>query len=203
MKLVIKKTFVPVKPMDGALWPSVEAGWKHVSPSPFLTIDPGLQGTGWALWSRREFKNLVAPLASGVLVPTWTNPEGDELPWQYVVSRFATEIVFGLHNRFRRSEPSVWYVEEPAFMEGGKGMVTARSGSLLKLMSLYGAILGASAGPSMFSIVPVPVAVWKGQTPKEIIARRVMKRLPNWTPTTKATHEIDAVGIGLFLKGHL
>ncbi len=90
-------------------------------------------------------------------------------------------------------------------MEGGKGMVTARSGSLVKLISLYGAILGASSGPGSFQFVPVHIADWKGQCPKDIIKHRVLKRLSplGWQPTTGTTHEMDAVGIGLYIKGHL
>ncbi len=187
----------------GALWPSVEDGWEHISKADFFTIDPGLTGTGWALWSGKTFDKVVPPIASGGMTPSWKNPEGDELPWQYCVAQFAHRIVFDLRKRFNKREVGLFYIEEPAFMEGGKGMVTARSGGLLKLMSLYGAILGAASGPGCFQVVPVRVAEWKGQTPKDIIARRVMKRLPNLQLTTKASHEMDAVGIGLYLKGQM
>jgi hypothetical protein len=189
--------------MVGSLWPSVENGWQHVSRADFFTIDPGLDGTGWALWSGKDFGNLVTPIASGGMRPVWTNPEGEELPWQYCVAQFASRIVNDLRNRFSKRDVGLFYIEEPAFMEGGKGMVTARSGALLKLMSLYGALLGVASGPGCFHVVPVRVAEWKGQTPKEIIARRVLKRLPNLSLATKASHEMDAVGIGLYVKGQM
>lgn len=200
MKLTLRKS---IPAMTGSLWPSVENGWQHVSRADFFTIDPGLNGTGWALWSGKKFSDLTPPIASGGMAPTWTNPEGDVLPWQYCVAQFAREVVFTLRSRFTKRDVGLFYIEEPAFMEGGKGMVTARSGALLKLMSLYGAILGVASGPGCFQVVPVRVAEWKGQTPKDIVARRVMKRLPSWIPTTKASHEMDAVGIGLYVKGKM
>lgn len=164
----------------------------------FVTIDPGLGGTGWALWSRESFSRLVPPHSSGSIeLPS----SMDDWPWQ----RRATQLAGLLWQVLSCRAVGELYIEEPAFHESGHGIAAARSGDLIKLAVTAGILVGAGCGAGNPPLTPimVPISSWKGSVSKDIIAQRVMKRLPNWKPSTKTTHEMDAVGIGLFVKGHL
>jgi Holliday junction resolvasome RuvABC endonuclease subunit len=166
----------------------------------FLTVDPGLGGTGWALWSRSVFDKLVPPTASGTI----TLPQSmDDWPWQ----RRAKEIGNSLHSQVATRAIGEMYVEEPQFFEAGKGIAAARTGDLVKLAVTAGVIIGACCGGRTGQLEPkwISIVQWKGQVDKEVVRLRVMKRLsgfPNWKPRTNTSHEIDAIGMGLFIKGY-
>jgi hypothetical protein len=160
----------------------------------FLSIDPGLDGTGWSAWSRKDHGLLVPPLGSGTVechYPEW--------PW-WIRAQAISAAVQNLAWRF---EACYIYVELPRFMESaGAGLAAARKGDLVKLAFLVGDIAGRLCGPpAVRTYVPVPVADWKGGMPKTICHNRILERLPGWKPTTKTSHELDSVGIGLFVKG--
>jgi hypothetical protein len=159
----------------------------------FLTIDPGLGGTGWAVWSRETFKALCPPMDSGAIVIA----RGDRPWWWHCI-----EIAHRVQCIMTQSASGVVYVEQPQFMEAGKGLAAARGGDLIKLTSMFGAIMGACNNQSR-QFCPVPIPEWKGNMPKDVFEPRIRSRIPKWSPKTKTSHEIDAVGIGLFVKGHL
>ena len=139
-----------------------------------MTIDPGLAGTGWAVWDERwELKD------HGVIYPK-SDPK-------------SSSIVSGLLDvTCDRGVFTSFFVEEPAFMEGGRGVVTARSGSLVKLLLLVGMIM------QEFGAEGVKVRDWKGQLPKDVVIRRIKRVLPDCLATS---HDWDAVGMGLYLSG--
>ena len=144
-----------------------------------LTIDPGLSGTGWAYWDRNW-----KLIRHGVIKPpakhTW------EQKMQFIIQILESHVYeLGLNQA---------YVEFPSFFQSTGGQVTARSGALVKLSSLVGAIMFT------FSAKPVRVNEWKGQLPKEIIIKRIKRILPN---VKAKSHDWDAIGIGLYLRGDL
>lgn len=162
----------------------------------FMTIDPGLGGTGWAAWSRAGWSKLEAPIGSGSFAPD------EAMPWWIRCSELADRI----QDTARAFSCMVFYMELPQFMESaGAGMSAARKGDLVKLSWLAGQIGGRLTQGSTIQCAPVPIGSWKGQLPKDVCHRRVMDRLGplGWSPETKASHEMDAVGIGLFVKGFL
>lgn len=158
-----------------------------------LTIDPGLGGTGWALWELEKFSLLVPPLDSGAI----TIARGDRPWWWHCI-----EVAQHVQCIMQQSGASTVYVEQPQFMEGGKGLAAARDGDLVKLTSIFGAIMGICNNQNR-AFCPVPIPEWKGNMPKEVFEPRIRSKLPRWSPKTKTTHEMDAVGIGLFVKGYL
>ncbi len=88
---------------------------------------------------------------------------------------------------------SVVLIEEPSFHQSVGGQVVARSGSLMKLALLAGALY---AVPCPVRRVWVPVASWKGQLPKEVVKRRLSRRLSGSGFQPANSHEWDAVGVG-------
>ncbi len=182
--------------------------WKPIGAGTRMSIDPGLGGTGYAVWSVTKFDELVPPIDSGAIMPTscWKD-------WDWIRRMDAMSDLLSLKCQEHRVEEA--WMELPAFMEGGSGvgMAAARKGDLVKLVALFGSIAGrcfqTTRSPYCFNALtaklnPVGVAEWKGQLPKDVCNERVLKRMkkfPGWKPTTKTTHELDAVGIGLWAKG--
>ena len=207
MRLIIKKK-PTVAPVDGGLCipgprgePGVEQDVKNTykllgNVGTIMTVDPGLGGTGYAIWERTDFDKCVPPVESGSLAPS-DFPYCKDKPWWVAAFAIATT----LRNRCQRFAVAAVYLEQPAFMEGGKGLAAARDGDLVKLTSLYGIIAGHCCDSGSRLFVPVPISEWKGNMPKDVCHPRIFKKLPGWKPGTSTTHEVDAVGIGLYVKG--
>ncbi len=164
-----------------------------------MSIDPGLGGTGYAVWDPADWDRKVPPIDSGCVSAT----DGDWIKRMDVISDLLSLVC----QQHRVDEA---WMELPAFMEGGVGMTAARKGDLVKLVATFGSIAGrcfqGTRSPYCFNawtatLHPVEVHEWKGNLPKDLCQRRILKRLPGWTPKTGTTHEVDAVGIGLYCKG--
>lgn len=138
----------------------------------YLTIDPGITGTGWAQWDKDW--NLKR---WGVYKPRQTSTTKKE-----EIVDFIKQKAPGLSK--------VW-VEEPEFFQSKGGMVTARSGALVKLTVLVGMIIQATGA------TPIKVRDWKGNLPKDVVIKRIHKITGQWF----LSHDADAVGIGLYISG--
>jgi hypothetical protein len=159
----------------------------------FITIDPGLGGTGWATWNRFERKRLTAPNDSGS-IPA---PSADLSMWRRI-DCILTQIQMVCH----RELVFEVIVECPQFFEGGRGLAAARDGDLVSLSILAGAILAVATRKSESGHL-VTVNEWKGNMSKELTRERVSSKLPDYRLRTNTTHESDAVGLGLYVKGIL
>ncbi len=148
-----------------------------------ITIDPGVGGTGWALWNAKW-----GLLKNGVIHEAYGGQETDDLIiWKHRAIKVS-----------ERVREMCWkgvdelYIEYPSVFGGG---VAAQSGAVVKLACLVGMICG-SAGVNYFELVPVHA--WKGNLPKDVVQRRIKKLLPN---AKAESHDWDAIGIGLYKKG--
>jgi len=148
-----------------------------------LAIDPGLSGTGWAVW----YANTDHPSAVGVIPAS----RYDDL------SIRCGTICSALphHSSF----DSIIVCEFPEFQEGAQRSMGWRKGDLQKLTFLVGYIAGRNAA---CRFVPVKPSAWKGQLPKTVVADRITDRLGQaWVEESGVkTHAWDAVGIGLWFK---
>lgn len=146
-----------------------------------LAIDPGLSGTGWAYFSRTRLVRvgtLKAPLGD------WD----DRIPWYCEqVSTIA-----------RRNKCRSTIIELPMFMQSQGGMLSARSGALVKLSMLVGAMQFCLIDGG-FVVRLITSTKWKGQLPKPIVEDRIRKTLglERVNELRISTHGWDAVGIGL------
>lgn len=142
-----------------------------------LTIDPGISGTGWAVFS----KQFVTPIAHGIIYPK-----------EKEISKKFNYIVSYLQLIVKKMGVRQVYIEFPSYFQSAGGRVTAASGALVKLSNLVGAIMFA------LEAKPIKVAQWKGQLPKEVVIKRIKKILPN---CKAKSHDWDAIGIGLYVLG--
>lgn len=153
------------------------------------SIDPGVSGTGVALWSENNWYRLVKPKHVETIYPKRNLPD-----WTDRMS----SIMERLEILLSRFDVTNLYCEVPQFFGSSvKGQVTAETGDLVKLSAIVGAI-AELCRQRRVRLVLVPVIRWKGQISKALVEARIKKRLPELEVTS---HAIDAVGIGLHAKG--
>ena len=159
----------------------------------WMSIDPGVGGTGFAVWSAEDFDSLSPPIDSGSI-------ECDDSSAAWIER--AARIGDLLRTTVCRKYPlcHVFY-EHPAFLEGPKGIASARDGSLVKLSIIAGIVVASTAVPTCTRVTPVPLH-WKGQMSKTMTEKRIRERIPDYRARDGADHEWDAIGIGLFVKGY-
>lgn len=147
----------------------------------YLTIDPGLGGTGWAVWTNDWILTDYGVVFAGT--KNKINAKQD----------LAKKLYAEIHSyNIKRA-----YIEYPAKFSGVKGDMVAGGGSLVKLAEFVG-YLRAYLDMRKIETLAVPVIEWKGQMPKEAVKHRIRRVLPEAKPTS---HDWDAIGIGLYLKG--
>lgn len=99
-------------------------------------------------------------------------------------------------------KPKVTLVEWPTFFDSAGGRAAAGSGSIVKLAFGIGQIaLMVDAYGGRF--VPVNVNKWKGQMPKNLVIKRIKKRLTSsrLEYLLPESHAWDSIGIGLYYRG--
>lgn len=165
----------------------------------FLTLDPGLEGTGLALWrAERNYKDNRGG---------WFRSENYELlKCLNLTSRCGSwwdrglDLCHQLDRVLEEENPLMCFLEEPSYFDGQKGQMVARRGDLVKLCTVYGMLYRTCDRNGGHEVVSVSIMRWKGQLPKHLVERRVRSRLR--LETRKYTsHEIDAIGIGLHVMG--
>jgi hypothetical protein len=97
-----------------------------------VSIDPGLSGTGVAMWSyipsQKNWeldKAITKSLNTGYDYLKWLRDELD-------ANKFNAD----------NAEDTICLIEEPTLMESEKGTVAARSGALVKLSMYAGMVVG-------------------------------------------------------------
>jgi Holliday junction resolvasome RuvABC endonuclease subunit len=170
-----------------------------------LSVDPGLNGTGWAIWDdgqniRKELTKTPWRLVDhGAFTP-----RGDSI--QERVALVCSHIRNILLSRVlvEGVRECTVAVEHPQYFAGAGA--TNASGALVTLAMTVGAVLAATSTLANTHPLLVPLS-WKGNLPKEICCKRIIERVRRdpayykWKPNTNTTHEIDAIGIGLHLQG--
>lgn len=92
------------------------------------------------------------------------------------------------------------YCEFPSIILGSAREAAAAQ-DVLMIAYMCGGLARLCRHPKQF--VPVLVREWKGMLPKRICHQRIKKILPGWIlPGCGGDeHELDAIGIGLFIQG--
>lgn len=93
--------------------------------------------------------------------------------------------------------------EMPQFFLNQRGFDTASRGDLTEMCFCVGRVAGAAEHVLGADFRPIPVVKWKGQLPKAVVVKRISKLVDTslLSPQSKPSHDWDACGIGLFVKG--
>lgn len=171
----------------------------------FMSVDPGVGGTGVAVWELDKIGDEVAPIHTEVIKPGRVHAHSTTERWMK-----KTQAVYGMFSLFLQewNDVGAVYIEQPQFFGSAGGV--AASADVVKLSMLIGTLIGAATAKGA-SPVLVPVNVWKGQLPKDVTQRRVIRYLKKCTPAGNyyvtltqgcaPDHLYDAIGIGCYVKG--
>jgi len=167
-----------------------------------ICIDPGLGGTGFAIFSGN--KQDLLPERTGVLHST---TKATQTNWSLRQSEILARLIEVIEEvPLIENNISVdVYIELPNFFRQKKGMTcaTGKDGGdsdLVKLAVMVGRLQETFlVFTKCTKIVLVPVS-WKGQLTKYAVENRIRQRIgcKKWE---YGDHATDAVGIGLFVKG--
>jgi len=158
-----------------------------------MYIDPGLSGTGYAIWTwEAGGGRMTPPLTCGVLTAPSKKSWDDRVQWYFIE---LCELY--IHNK-------CWgtIVEWPNYRPTMMGQMVAARGDLGKLFAISTVCLSVGWSNNGFGS-PISVNKWKGQLSKEIVRKRIEKRigLVAVDGSKIESHAVDAVGIGLYWKG--
>jgi len=151
-----------------------------------IAIDPGNDGTGLAVFK------------GGELWACETFVMRRKYPWDIKLIMY-TKI---MRRKLRFYEPDIVGLEFPIMMSSATGQTSARSGALVKLTMLAGAIYYQCRVVCKDTRLITP-SKWKGQLKKDVTIKRIKRTidadiLEHLSPTT---HAWDAIGIGLHILG--
>ena len=144
------------------------------------SVDTGLN-TAIAWWNGSDLHgySLIEPVGNG---------------WDQQADNFVQKLDAVLNN----CTPLKVFYESPSYFGTGYGKVAAKSGSLVKLSVIVG-MLRATVTRRGIDVQKIEVRDWKGQMTKQATKLRVEKRLER--KIDEVDHIIDAIGIGLYVKG--
>ena len=151
-----------------------------------ITIDPGVRGTGVALWIPQAKEPVKTYLFEPYAKDAWSVRLG------YICDR--------LEDCLYKNKPKEAIIEQPVFMRSREGIGSAASGNLVKLAMIAGALFRVCLDYGCDTNTVFP-ARWKGRRSKDTVETAIRKILPNLK--AKNHNVIDAVGIGLWHKGYL
>lgn len=150
-----------------------------------LSVDPGIRGTGYALWDGKLLKR------TGIFASRSED-------WLEAGGQVASQ----LHQFACKERVEAVYCEFPAYFQSAGAQVVARSGSLVKLAWFVG-FLSALFITGFKTFRFVEVNEWKGQLPKDVVELRIRKIMGEKVTKKFKTHIWDAVGIGLYVHGRM
>ena len=149
-----------------------------------MTIDPGVSGTGYAIWDD-DWK-----LVDGGNIYASSSIAGDD--WV----KKAIDIEFSIRKLILKHRVTYGAMEFPRYFSSAGGEMVAKTGDLLKLTFLCGVLYN-----DFDTAILVPVNQWKGQLPKTVVEHRIRNILGFKVCEKFKSHTFDAIGIGLYLAG--
>lgn len=166
----------------------------------WLSVDPGLGGTGWAAWNKHGL------IASGTI----SAAKSRGALW-IRRAQSITEKMRQLVDLLGKGQVSHYLYELPQDV----GHVASARQDVVKLTTVSGMLVTAVTNNSPgVQVIPVPIPLWKGQldTMSQIlprVERHIRKNKKRWPRTYhrgldgRSDHEVDAIGIGLFGSGEI
>lgn len=142
-----------------------------------LTIDPGVN-TGWAVWQDSS----PEPLFTGV----FSAPEGNNFEGKIMY------LMLQFRNLIQMYEPELTVIEGVEQLGSSKSRAAGASGALIKLAYIVGVYCATAR---FFKLMNAHE--WKGNMDDKGVSMRVKRRLGK----DYRRHEVEAVGIGLAVRG--
>ena len=160
-----------------------------------VSVDPGVNALGWALWDTSEWFELVAPLSCGVI----QCGRRRLMDWEEKVRALSKQFVCDVWSQHSLARLDV---EMPEHRSGPVGAAAAGRGDVAALAFAVG-VLAQMAYADGAAFMPWPVSRWKGQLPKDVVERRIERAigLRACDDSKIMSHAVDAVGVGLVAKG--
>jgi hypothetical protein len=155
------------------------------------SIDPGISGTGYAIWQESDWKRCVPPVFCG-------NMYGRGLDWE----ERAYSLTMQVEELVKDHKVHTVYCEYPQHFESLTGRTAEAGGDIIKLAVLVGMFKGMCQFGNWLDFRLITPNDWKGQLPKPIVEARVCLRLPTLDKSKIKSHTWDAIGIGLYAKGY-
>jgi hypothetical protein len=154
-----------------------------------MSVDPAPQGTGLAFWDIEDWGRLVPPIATANVYPKKAD-RWDARAWSTIEKiQTAMSPYHVVHA----------YLEQPGYFADAAGVMAAKTGSLEKLLYFFGSVTymlhRAGISQTYYS-----VREWKGQLPKDVVERKILRLLPAISTMNIKSHSMCAVGIGLHAK---
>jgi len=149
-------------------------------------IDPGLSGTGIAVWPSLDWERKIAkPDSVGSFRPA------SFIAGIQTIDRYLSVRKVG-----------IVYLEKASYFGAGseKGQMVAEKQDLIVLVEFIGGIK-AVCGMRGIKVYSIPVIQWKGTLPKDVVRNRILKILPDASKYCTTSHAFDALGIGLSMMG--
>jgi len=161
-----------------------------------ITIDPGISGTGVAIW---DYDSMKRPMPEGSRSIRAVTPD------HVMQMRFSTKFqyLYELRAWIRRMNCMTVICEDADFRKGDKGQMVAESGDLVALARFIGSI----EGTVILENIPFELVTankWKGQLDKRKTVDRIKKIWPasvDVCGNEVTAHAWDAVGIGYWKLG--
>lgn len=153
-----------------------------------LAVDPGSTGLGWATF----LPEYMTVYAAGTHDPSGSN----YLERSYNAACWVRKLILS-------QGVDTVYCEFPEFFQDARGHAAMVNGSALKLTYNVGqiAMVAMDCNCKFQTFAPT---TWKGQLPKDAVEQRIRRYLGEDVCKRLGlrSHAWDAVGIGLFAKGH-
>ena len=154
-----------------------------------IACDPSINSMGWAVFNLET----LALEASGTTTNAlWAK---SKLSQSIRLASIMRNLEADISEWLNRSE--ILVIEQPQLFSSYKSMASTRSGSLLILHLLVGALYWWGISHDQFDTSGthlIPVSTWKGQLPKHVTAVRMKRKYA--IKSFETDDQSDAVGLG-------
>lgn len=166
-----------------------------------FAVDPSIRSLGWAV---------IMPGVGTVLEAGYIknkSKDNDDYAARAVAMGILTRsTLYTACSRSRGPRADV-IVEQPAAWLSAKGLASMHSESIQRLYYFVGALCGLLIDCDVVdSIWCIPASKWKGQTPKDVITRRVARRLEaqgKKLPKKTPDDTVEAIQLGAYASKHI
>jgi hypothetical protein len=152
-----------------------------------MGIDPSINGNAYAI---------IHPITKLVMAHKFAQRN---IPFSSKIAdvRYQTEAFFEMIEREGLSlkHSICCAIEQPEKQISARGIHAFESNKLVKLCAAFGAVV-CCAYPTIYEMYTPTPSQWKGQVPKKITQKRIIKRYGSWRDLSRMNHdEMDAIAL--------